>query len=460
MCYAKNNSLQTINECGKLNIVEFKDLCKKYENLEKTLDEEFKYNIISLDEVRAKKDTMKKTLLKAVLDIHTSPITQGTGKDKRWFTVVKKGGNRIVIKKNTYEDVLNTLVEFYGIGTDIPTLRTLYPQWIKYKLALGAATSYIRRVNAYWTKYYINDPIINKDIRKLTVNEIRSWLGSFISVKKLSHKNFYNMMTIIKQIYSYACESEIVEVNPFTKISFPKSKYFKGATSKTKKMAQLKKEVFTEEDIKKVKEIAMQEYLSNPSYTTATASLGVLLLFQTGLRVGELVALRESNIDEDYLYVESEEQREYDIVVDEQNNTVQCIYKGTAVGTAKTDAAYRQIELTSEAKRLITLIKETNKRNGFKTEDFLFVNATQRMQENTILKHIYKYCDRAFIDRRSPHKIRKTFASLLINNGYMDLSEVALLMGHVDEKTLINHYLYSTKEKSTKLARIEQSLAV
>jgi len=460
MNYDKINSLQTTNEYGTIKVLEFKELCKNYAKIETSIDEEYLNRIISLDEVREKKDRMKKSLMKAVLEIHTAPITQGAGKDKRWFTPVKKGGKRVIIKKNTYEDVLAELIDFYGIGQNIPTLRNLYPKWVKYKLNLGATTSYIRRIHFDWEKHYLDDPIIDKDIRRLTVNEIRSWLGAFISTKKLSCKDYYNMQTIFKQIFAFAYADHIITENPFNEISFPRKQYFKGETSKTRKMAQSKKEVFTEEDIKKIKVIAMQEYLSNPHYTTATAGLGVLLLFQTGLRVGELVALRNSDIDDNYINITAEEQREYNVIIDEKSNEVKCVYKGTAVGAAKTDAAYRQIPLTAEAKYLINLIRKTNKENGYKTEDFLFVNANQRMQENTILKHIYKYCDRAFIDRRSPHKARKTFASLLINNGHMDLSEVALLMGHTNEKTLINHYLFSTKETSTRLSRMEASLVV
>ncbi|MCH5340744.1 MAG: tyrosine-type recombinase/integrase [Acetatifactor sp.] len=77
---------------------------------------------------------------------------------------------------------------------------------------------------------------------------------------------------------------------------------------------------------------------------------------------------------------------------------------------------------------------------------------------NTILKRLYRYCNEANLEKRSPHKIRKTFASRLVNSGAMDLSEVASIMGHVDEKTLISHYLYSTKSKDTRLERMEECL--
>ncbi len=259
---------------------------------------------------------------------------------------------------------------------------------------------------------------------------------------------------------TYAYEEELIEKNPFEKIKIQRKIYFKGESSKNNHNRQNKKEVFSEEDIKKIKLAAWEDYSSKPNFTTATAGLGILLLFQTGLRVGELVALRERNIFEDHIFIESEEKREYNVIIDNDKKTVHCEYLGTKVSNAKTDASYREIPLTTEAKRLIALIRETNKKNGFKTEDFLFVNQTQRMQENTILKRIYRYCDKVFIDRRSPHKVRKTFASLLVTNGIMDISEVASILGHTNEKTLIDHYLYSTKTQKTQLERIELSLAV
>ena len=248
--------------------------------------------------------------------------------------------------------------------------------------------------------------------------------------------------------------------NPFERISIQRKIYFKGESRKNNHNQKQKKEVFSEEDIKKIKLAAWEDYTSNPHFTTATASLGILLLFQTGLRVGELVALRERNIFDDHIFIESEEKREYNIMIDNDKKTVHCKYIGTTVSNAKTDAAYREIPLTPEAKRLIELIRKTNKENGFQTEDFLFVNKTQRMQENTILKRIYRYCDKVFIDRRSPHKVRKTFASLLVNSGLMDISEVSIILGHTNEKTLIDHYLYSTKTPKTQLERLELSLAV
>ena len=66
------------------------------------------------------------------------------------------------------------------------------------------------------------------------------------------------------------------------------------------------------------------------------------------------------------------------------------------------------------------------------------------------------------IDLRCVNRVKKrsTFASILVNKGIMDISEVAQLLGHVSEQTLINHYLYPTRSSETKRERLEQSLAM
>lgn len=448
------------NLSNNKKIVEFRKYYAQCQEIEKSFELQVSNDIITLNEVREKREKMTKSLEKLVLEIHTSNINQGKGKDTRWFTPITKGGKRVIIKKNTYEEIIDELIEFYGVGKEKVTLRSLYPQWLKNMQSQGASPSYLRRIDFDWRKYYQNDKIIDRELKSLSVNEIKSWLTTNLTKYELNSKKFYNMQTIFKQIIKYANEEELIEKNPFDKISFPKAKYFKGESNKQRQIEGLKKEVFNEDDIKKIKELALKDFRDNPSNSTSTASLGVLLLFNSGLRVGELVAIRERNIFDDYLWIEEEEQRDYIISIDEKTQKVVCTYNGTKVGKAKTNASFRKVPLTKEAKEIIKLVLETNKANGFKDEDFLFVNATQRMQENTILKRIYKLCDEAFIDKRSPHKIRKTFASMLVNKGIMDISEVSSILGHVGEQTLINHYLYSTKSANTRLDRLEQSLAI
>ena len=118
--------------------------------------------LITIDEVREKKNAMKKRLEKLVLDIHPYTIKQMEGKDTRWFTTIKKEGEqRKIIKKNTYEEVIDYLIDFYGVGNEkkkVISLRTLYPQWRDYKMSCTKKITTIRRIEADWKAFYGSIP--------------------------------------------------------------------------------------------------------------------------------------------------------------------------------------------------------------------------------------------------------------------------------------------------------------
>ena len=117
-------------------IVEFNKYVKKYEKISRSFEEQVEAEILTIDEVREKRKEMTKKLEKLVLEIHPYAFKQMTGKDTRWYTSVKEEGKeRKIIKKNTYEELIDYLIDFYKIKDvkQLITLRTMYPIWIEYK---------------------------------------------------------------------------------------------------------------------------------------------------------------------------------------------------------------------------------------------------------------------------------------------------------------------------------------
>lgn len=104
------------NLSNNKKIVEFRKYYAQCQEIEKSFELQVSNDIITLNEVREKREKMTKSLEKLVLEIHTSNINQGKGKDTRWFTPITKGGKRVIIKKNTYEEIIDELIEFYGVG--------------------------------------------------------------------------------------------------------------------------------------------------------------------------------------------------------------------------------------------------------------------------------------------------------------------------------------------------------
>lgn len=61
------------------------------------------------------------------------------------------------------------------------------------------------------------------------------------------------------------------------------------------------------------------------------------------------------------------------------------------------------------------------------------------------------------INKRTMHKIRKTYGTTLIDNN-VDDALVAEMMGHKDISTTKKYYYYSNKSDSTKVDQMEQAL--
>ena len=86
---------------------------------------------------------------------------------------------------------------------------------MKYKELETTASTYIRRIDVDWKKYYLADPIIDMDITKFTKASLREWALIQIREKEMTKKQYYNMALIIRHILEYAVDQEIILKNPY-----------------------------------------------------------------------------------------------------------------------------------------------------------------------------------------------------------------------------------------------------
>ena len=158
-----------------------------------------------------------------------------------------------------------------------------------------------------------------------------------------------------------------------------------------------------------------------------TTALAIRLLFVLGLRVGELVALRESDIDWDKLTIHIQ-------------RTEQRMEKGPPrlVNHTKKKSPYgnRVLPLGESGAAIIRQVMAVNRDYGFQDEDFLFLGEQgKRIHIRAVDNRIRKLCLRAGIDPvKSAHDIRRTVATRLYRNTH-DIELVRKFLGHSDVLT-------------------------
>lgn len=384
---------------------------------------------------------MKQAQLSKVLEQHPYKITFSSG---RWQTYVKddsqKTGRKKLVKP-TQEKLNTALYEYYKERDSQAqlantTLRTLYPQWREYKSLHTTAQNYIRRINNDWEKYYKDSDIVDRKITELDKLTLDNWAHKLIQQYSMSKNQYYNCTIIMRQTLDYAIDLGIIEENPFSKVKIDGRRLFRQIKKKPNET-----QVYSKEEFQQLSVLAWEDFHSNKKLKNRLSPLAVLFQFQTGIRLGELCAVRFSDIQGDYIQIERMYRYETGEVV---NHT-----KGFED---------RLVLLTKTAKELIQTAKDYHIRNGYQTENYIFSCTEKPLSEWSVERLYDKYCRKIGTIHKSSHKSRKTYISSLID-GQVNINTIREMVGHADERTTYNSYCFDRHTEKEKKLQIESALA-
>ncbi len=108
------------------------------------------------------------------------------------------------------------------------------------------------------------------------------------------------------------------------------------------------------------------------------------------------------------------------------------------VDHAKTDAGERTIILPETAEKTLKAIRAINPFGEFMFLD----NQGRRIRANRFNYWLHRACKKVGIPERSTHKIRKTYASILLGNN-VDERLITNQMGHTDIATTRGSYYFN-----------------
>ena len=165
-------------------------------------------------------------------------------------------------------------------------------------------------------------------------------------------------------------------------------------------------------------------------------------LLQTGLRTGEMVGLRWSDVDLENRLLTINRSMEYRHSTGEWR-----------IGEPKSKSGYRTIPLTEEAVEILKLQKQKNR--TFKVIPMEWADIVFLCRKGTPVKNstydtmLFKLCDKAGIDRFSMHVLRHTFATRCIEAG-MKPKTLQTILGHSNIGITMNLYVHTTEEQKHK----------
>ncbi|MEJ7767950.1 MAG: tyrosine-type recombinase/integrase [Chitinophagaceae bacterium] len=224
------------------------------------------------------------------------------------------------------------------------------------------------------------------EISQVTPPIVRSWLAS-LKDTGLSGKSISRKLSTLRSFFRYQMRTGAMETSPVLNITPPKIPKRLPAYIEQEDMVTLLKQV---------------EFPD--TWNGMTDKLLIRIFYHTGIRLNELVLLKELQIDAG-------------------NNTLKVLGKGNKE---------RIIPVSNE---LINGINEYRaaKRSRFSEVDvvYLLVNKSgKKLYHKYVYLAVKKYLKKiTTIDKKSPHVLRHTFATHLTNNG-AGINAVKELLGH------------------------------
>ena len=357
----------------------------------------------------------------------------------------KFGKNRKIRRCNEIS-LYEALAEWYidKMNTNL-TFIELYERWISWK-ETPLNIENIARLKASWKAYYLEEPlsqdIINMPFRKITTKILRDWAESLMKKYLPNKKMFSRIFTIMNQCYEYASDEDnaIVSDNLWIKA---KKKLNKSLISKDV-IPEDYTQVFTNEERKLIKQMVLDDLERYKSHPTS-AGLQILFLFETGLRIGECCGLKWEDIKGKRLYIRRQANNE------------------RVKDMTKSPAGIRDIPLTQEALEILAKVKQYNQEHNFNAE-WIFQSDNPkydyRLSDGAADHKLRRLCNRMDSNERSPHKLRKTCLSALLDSPEVSNRTVQRFAGHSSIQITMSYYSFDRKTKEEQAIAIENALKV
>ena len=368
-----------------------------------------------------------------LLKKHQYKIWQG--KDGKWYTYLpdesKKDGRRLI--KRIDKAILEDIVVEYCRKEERVYLKDIFEEWVSQKLEYGEIQKQTYdRYKTDFRRFFTNSDISKKDIRKITEDDLELFVRNAIKNLSLTNKSYSGLRLLLIGVFKYAKKRKYTEIS-ITQFLGDLELAKKCFSKRTIKDGE---SVFTDSEVKKI-----YNYISE---NKSLINFGILLAFQTGVRVGELCTLKFSDIQGNKLSIRRTEVR----YRDSEGNYVYEVRE-----SPKTEAGNRDIILNSEAQKTL---KQIRRMNPF--GEYMFVRNGTRIKEKAFSVKIVKICQYVGIKERSMHKVRKTYATKLINGG-VDESLVIKQMGHTSIDCTKNYYYFNNKGDEEAARQIEAAIS-
>ncbi len=260
--------------------------------------------------------------------------------------------------------------------------------YLKYEKRLSAHTVTAYEHDLAQFIFFLEEKLDIRKLQDVHSGDIRAWVISLMEDESLQAKSVSRKISAVKAFYRYKLKTNEIQTNPTLVVHAPKLQKKLPQYVEQRDMDHLFTDIPFEETFEGLRDRTILE-----------------LFYATGMRLSELLNLKVQDIRF-------------------QDNTIKVLGKRNKE---------RLIPFGNRLSDLLTMYLENLGKkfvDGIEN-NFIFVTANgKQLYPKAVYRIVRKYLDMVTtIEKRSPHVIRHTFATHMLNNG-ADLNAIKTLLGH------------------------------
>lgn len=334
------------------------------------------------------------------------------------------------------------------------TLNAYFDFWMDTFAKSGRKATTCTNYKAYYNTY-IKDTIGKKQISKITKADCQRIINEMVQNGK-KHSTMSNLKSCLNIVFECALDDDIIVKNPAKNLQVPQTD-----SKKRTAIEQQKIDLF----MRYVKNSARYSY-SYPAF---------VVLFNSGMRIGEMAALTWDNINF----------KDNTITINKTVNRYRKADYGFTIAAAspKSKTSVRNIAMNSVVRKTLLSLKVQSAPSAAKLpyvddsgnirghiSGFLFVNAFgnvwnepgfRKLIERIVKQH-NKEAEKNHTEKIEdfcPHMVRHTYTSLAYSAG-ADVKIVSQNLGHASTSVTLDTYTHLTEDKKKEQEAVAQSVRI
>ncbi len=392
---------------------------------------------LEVEMIEKKENRIKESLIK---QYHVSK--NGTPRkivyleEKKLYTTYMPNASRLYAP--TLNELYDKLIKYY----DVAIHNTSFKEIFNLALDEQARTENLlkktidRKQDDY--KRFINSDFGKRDIRQITIGDLKEYSQNLVNSESLIISAFKKYKGVLYLAFNYAHAKGIIQTNPV--VHLKNSVYIKSCDSTKEHDEETK--IHSVAEIEQIKD-EVRKRMSHRRYKGYFINgYAILLSIETGVRCGELCALKWEDVKDTYIHIHSQQLEEENQDGKKGRRFYLVPYTKNEKGISKKG---RKFPLTQSIKALLNELKALQEELNIHSEFIFFHEDGEWIKTRAYQSCLREMCKKLGMNVTNNHAFRMSLNSNVFIPLGIPETERARLLGHSVE-TNLKYYSFGRRD--------------